>query len=37
MVGRFEGPNFLKGGRISTFAHRFIVMRLEKAELVANH
>jgi hypothetical protein len=34
MVGRFEGPNFRKDGRISRFQHRFIVMRLEKAEPV---
>ena len=31
MVGRFEGPNFLKDGRISRFQHRFVVMHLEKA------
>ena len=35
MIGRFEGPNFRKDGRISRFQHRFIVMRLEKAEPVA--
>jgi hypothetical protein len=34
MVGRFEGPNFRKDGRISRFQHRFIVIRLEKAEAV---
>jgi hypothetical protein len=36
MVGRFEGPNFRKDGRISRFQHRFIVMHLEKAEPVNN-
>lgn len=32
MVGRFEGPNFLKDGRKSRFQHQFIVMSIEKAE-----
>ena len=35
MVGKFEGPNFRKDGRISRFQHRFTVMRLEKAEPVS--
>jgi len=34
MVGKFEGPNFRKDGRISRFQHHFIVMRVEKAEPV---
>jgi hypothetical protein len=32
MVGRFEGPNFLKDGRLSRFQHQFILMRIEAAE-----
>lgn len=36
VVGRFEGPNFRKDGRVNRFQHRFIVMNLEKAEPVNN-
>ena len=32
MVGRFEGPNFLKDGRQSRFQHQLVLMKLEKAE-----
>ena len=35
MVGRFEGPNFLKDGRQSRFQHKLVLMKLERAESVA--
>jgi hypothetical protein len=34
MIGRFEGPNFVKDGRKSRFQHQFILMRIEAAELL---
>lgn len=32
LVGRFQGPNFPKDGRMSRFQHQLVVIGLEKAE-----